>query len=86
MPLTCGAARTDGAADQVVGSVLARQFGVEAARELVAWHPTLSDVDTPGGPRPSQEPRRVIEIVKALLPSPGGGRVVSCESSSIAEK
>jgi uncharacterized HhH-GPD family protein len=29
-----------------LGSVLAKQFGVEAARDLVPWHPTLGDVDS----------------------------------------
>lgn len=29
-----------------LGSVLAKRFGVEAARELVPWHPTLGDVDS----------------------------------------
>jgi uncharacterized HhH-GPD family protein len=29
------------------GSVLAKRFGVDAARELVPWHPTLGDVDSP---------------------------------------
>ena len=28
------------------GSVLAKRFGVEAAQELVPWHPTLGDVDS----------------------------------------
>ena len=32
---------------KAVGSVLAKRFGVEAARELVPWHPTLGDVDSP---------------------------------------
>jgi hypothetical protein len=26
--------------------VLAKRFGVEAAQELVPWHPTLGDVDS----------------------------------------
>ena len=30
-----------------IGAVLAKHFGVEAARELVPWHPTLGDVDSP---------------------------------------
>jgi len=30
-----------------LGSVLAKRFGVEAARELVPNHPTLGDVDSP---------------------------------------
>ena len=29
-----------------MGSVLAKQFGVEAAQPLVPWHPTLGDVDS----------------------------------------
>jgi uncharacterized HhH-GPD family protein len=29
-----------------LGSVLAKQFGVKAAAELVPWHPTLGDVDS----------------------------------------
>jgi uncharacterized HhH-GPD family protein len=30
-----------------LGSVLAKRYGVEAAQELVPWHPTLGDVDSP---------------------------------------
>jgi uncharacterized HhH-GPD family protein len=30
-----------------LGAVLAKRFDVEAARELVPWHPTLGDVDSP---------------------------------------
>ena len=30
-----------------LGAVLAKRFGVAAARELVPWHPTLGDVDSP---------------------------------------
>src|SRR3954468_5440372 len=29
-----------------IASVLAKQFGVAAAQELVPWHPTLGDVDS----------------------------------------
>ena len=32
---------------KALGAVLAKQFGVEAAQELVPWHPTLGDVDSP---------------------------------------
>ncbi len=32
---------------KALGSVLAKRFGVEAAKELVPWHPTLGDVDSP---------------------------------------
>jgi uncharacterized HhH-GPD family protein len=31
---------------KALGSVLAKHFGVEAAQELVPWHPTLGDVDS----------------------------------------
>jgi uncharacterized HhH-GPD family protein len=31
---------------KALGSVLAKRFGVPAARELVPWHPTLGDVDS----------------------------------------
>jgi uncharacterized HhH-GPD family protein len=31
---------------KALGSVLAKQFGVEAAKDLVPWHPTLGDVDS----------------------------------------
>ncbi len=34
---------------KVLGAVLAKHFGVEAAQELVPWHPTLGDVDSPEG-------------------------------------
>lgn len=30
-----------------LGSVLAKHFGVKAAEDLVPWHPTLGDVDSP---------------------------------------
>jgi uncharacterized HhH-GPD family protein len=32
---------------KAVGAVLANRFGVDAARDLVPWHPTLGDVDSP---------------------------------------
>jgi uncharacterized HhH-GPD family protein len=32
---------------KALGAVLARRFGVDAARDLVPWHPTLGDVDSP---------------------------------------
>jgi uncharacterized HhH-GPD family protein len=34
---------------KALGSVLAKRFGVDAARQLVPWHPTLGDVDSPQG-------------------------------------
>lgn len=30
-----------------LGAVLAKHFGVKAAEDLVPWHPTLGDVDSP---------------------------------------
>jgi uncharacterized HhH-GPD family protein len=30
-----------------LGAVLAKHFGVDAAQDLVPWHPTLGDVDSP---------------------------------------
>jgi len=32
---------------KALGAVLAKRFGVEAAADLVPWHPTLGDVDSP---------------------------------------
>jgi len=32
---------------KALGAVLAKRFGIEAARDLVPWHPTLGDVDSP---------------------------------------
>jgi len=32
---------------KALGAVLAKRFDVEAAQELVPWHPTLGDVDSP---------------------------------------
>jgi uncharacterized HhH-GPD family protein len=32
---------------KALGAVLAKRFGVKAARDLVPWHPTLGDVDSP---------------------------------------
>ena len=32
---------------KALGAVLAKRFGVEAAEDLVPWHPTLGDVDSP---------------------------------------
>jgi uncharacterized HhH-GPD family protein len=41
------------------GSVLAKQFGIQAAQELVPWHPTLGDVDTPEGLAEYQAAKRI---------------------------
>jgi uncharacterized HhH-GPD family protein len=41
-----------------MGAVLAKHFGVEAARDLVPWHPTLGDVDSPQALAEYQELKR----------------------------
>jgi uncharacterized HhH-GPD family protein len=41
-----------------LGSVLAKQFGVEAANELVPWHPTLGNVDSPAALHEYQATKR----------------------------
>jgi uncharacterized HhH-GPD family protein len=42
-----------------LGAVLAKRFGVDAARDLVPWHPTLGDVDSPEALADYQEAKRV---------------------------
>jgi hypothetical protein len=42
-----------------LGSVLAKRFGVEAARELVPPHPTLGDVDSPQALADYQAAKRI---------------------------
>jgi uncharacterized HhH-GPD family protein len=42
-----------------LGAVLAKHFGVEAARELVPWHPTLGDVDSPQALADYQAAKRI---------------------------
>ena len=44
---------------KALGSVLAKRFGVEAAQDLVPWHPTLGDVDSPEGLAEYQAAKRV---------------------------
>jgi uncharacterized HhH-GPD family protein len=43
---------------KALGAVLAKRFGVEAARDLVPWHPTLGDVDSPAALAAYQEAKR----------------------------
>jgi len=42
-----------------LGAVLAKRFGVEAAQDLVPWHPTLGDVDSPEALTEYEETKRV---------------------------
>jgi uncharacterized HhH-GPD family protein len=44
---------------KALGAVLAKRFGVEAAAELVPWHPTLGDVDSPQALADYQAAKRV---------------------------
>ena len=44
---------------KALGAVLAKHFDVEAARELVPWHPTLGDVDSPQALADYQAAKRV---------------------------
>ncbi len=44
---------------KAIGSVLAKHFGVDAARDLVPWHPTLGDVDSPQALADYQSAKRV---------------------------
>jgi uncharacterized HhH-GPD family protein len=44
---------------KALGSVLAKRFGVKAASELVPWHPTLGDVDSPQALADYQAAKRV---------------------------
>jgi uncharacterized HhH-GPD family protein len=43
---------------KALGAVLAKRFGVDAARDLVPWHPTLGDVDSPQALASYQEAKR----------------------------
>jgi uncharacterized HhH-GPD family protein len=54
-----------------LGSVLAKRFGVDAAQELVPWHPTLGDVDSPQALADYQAAKRIhkAEWSKAKAPS-----------------
>ncbi len=44
---------------KALGAVLAKRFGVEVARDLVPWHPTLGDVDSPEALASYQATKRV---------------------------
>jgi uncharacterized HhH-GPD family protein len=54
-----------------LGAVLAKHFGVDAASELVPWHPTLGDVDSAQALADYQAAKRVhkSEWAKARAPS-----------------
>jgi uncharacterized HhH-GPD family protein len=56
---------------KALAAVLAKRFGVEAAQELVPWHPTLGDVDSPQALADYQAAKRIhkAEWMKAKAPS-----------------
>jgi uncharacterized HhH-GPD family protein len=56
---------------KALGAVLAKQFDVEAAHDLVPWHPTLGDVDSPQALADYQAAKRLhkAEWSKAQAPS-----------------
>jgi uncharacterized HhH-GPD family protein len=53
-----------------IGAVLFKHFGVEAARELVPWHPTLGDVDSPEALERYQAEKSVHKAEWAQLSEP----------------
>src|SRR3954468_14927105 len=44
---------------KALAAVLAKRFGVRAAQELVPWHPTLGDVDSPQALADYQAAKRI---------------------------
>jgi uncharacterized HhH-GPD family protein len=44
---------------KALGSVLAKRFGIAAAEDLVPWHPTLGDVDSPEALAEYQAAKRI---------------------------
>ncbi len=44
---------------KALGAVLAKRFGVAAAQDLVPWHPTLGDVDSPRALADYQAAKRI---------------------------
>jgi uncharacterized HhH-GPD family protein len=56
---------------KALGAVLAKRFGVEAAHDLVPWHPTLGDVDSPEALADYQAAKRLhkAEWSKAKAPA-----------------
>jgi len=52
-----------------LGAVLYKHFGVEAAKDLVPWHPTLGDVDSPQALQDYQEAKREHKAEWAKAPA-----------------
>ncbi len=60
---------------KALGAVLAKRFGVQAAQELVPWHPTLGDVDSAEALVEYQTAKRAhkAEWTKARAGTPSSG-------------
>jgi uncharacterized HhH-GPD family protein len=60
---------------KALGAVLAKRFGVQAAQELVPWHPTLGDVDSAEALAEYQTAKRAhkAEWTKARAATPSSG-------------
>jgi uncharacterized HhH-GPD family protein len=56
---------------KALGAVLAKRFGIQAAQDLVPWHPTLGDVDTPEALAEYQAAKRLHK--KEWSKAPAGG-------------
>ena len=56
---------------KALAAVLAKRFGVRAAQELIPWHPTLGDVDSPQALADYQAAKRAhkAEWSRAVAPS-----------------
>ena len=53
-----------------LGAVLAKRYGVEAAQELVPWHPTLGDVDSRAALKDYQATKRLNKKLWESGPAP----------------
>jgi uncharacterized HhH-GPD family protein len=59
---------------KALGSVLAKQYGVKAAQELIPWHPTLGDVDSAQALADYQAEKRVHKKSWNKTPSGSAGK------------
>jgi hypothetical protein len=55
---------------KALGAVLAKRFGLEVAAELVPWHPTLGDVDSPQALEEYQAAKRAHKAEWSKAPAP----------------
>ena len=57
---------------KAIGAVLAKRFGVEAAQDLVPWHPTLGDVDSAQALADYQAAKRIHKAEWSKAKAPAG--------------